>query len=112
MESNLGASDFMLFITEFGMMQTEVHKTAIEKGWWKKDRDFLHLMALAHSEISEAVEAWREHRTDDAIVEELADTVIRLMDVAEHFEMNLADAIVKKHFINLKRPYRHGDKKA
>lgn len=36
------------------------HQTSVEHGWWEDgDRNFGELMALLHSEISEALEEWR-----------------------------------------------------
>lgn len=30
----------------------EIHKNAVEHGWWERDRDFPEIAALIHSEIS------------------------------------------------------------
>ena len=39
------------------------HKTSIAKGWWENpDRNIGELLALIHSEISEALEVYREQR--------------------------------------------------
>lgn len=37
----------------------EIHKNAVEHGWWERNRDFPEIAALIHSEVSEAVEEWR-----------------------------------------------------
>jgi NTP pyrophosphatase (non-canonical NTP hydrolase) len=40
--------------------------------------------------------------------EELADTVIRIMDLAGSLRLDLADAIIKKIDYNRTRPHKHG----
>lgn len=65
-------------------------------------------LALIHSEVSEALEANRKGGTLELLGEELADIVIRVMDLAEGASINLGAAIVRKHEKNLNRPFMHG----
>lgn len=37
----------------------EIHENAVAHGWWEKERSFGEIVALCHSELSEALE---EHR--------------------------------------------------
>lgn len=97
-----------------------IHALAVSKGWWEDgDRNFGELIALIHSEASEALEAWRHGNPQsdkipafDGITEELADIIIRIFDTADRYEMPLAEAIVAKTKFNMTRSYRHGGKKA
>lgn len=38
----------------------EVHENAVAHGWWESPRDFPEVAALIHSEVSEALEEYRE----------------------------------------------------
>lgn len=65
-----------------------VHDMAQEKGWWDSPREWPEIACLIHSEISEAVECYRNgemamHIVDgkpEGLVVELADVVIRCLD--------------------------------
>lgn len=84
-------------------LQAEVYAINVEKGWFDQARSYGMGCALLHSEISEALEAWRIHGTADAtktrtvtdagiewadnpkpegVGSELADVVIRAVDMA------------------------------
>jgi len=39
-----------------------VHQNAVEHGWWDKERDAAEIFALIHSELSEALEEYRNAR--------------------------------------------------
>ena len=43
-------------INEFA---AEVHKNAVDHGWWEGERTFPEIVALIHSEVSEALEEYR-----------------------------------------------------
>lgn len=102
-------------------LQRDIYSTAVEKGWWAQDRQFLEVCALIHSEISEAVEAWREDQgaifinengKPEGYIVELADAIIRIMDVCGHMGIDILDVVKMKHEYNKTRPYRHGGKRA
>ena len=93
-------------------LQHEAHKIAVENGWYEEPRPPLELLALIHSEVSECVEAWREP-TDrmESVAEELADTIIRILDAAEYWGIDLEQAIHAKMEVNRSRGHRHGGKR-
>lgn len=101
----------------------EVHQNAIDKGWWEEDRSFGDIIALCHSELSEALEEHREGRgpseiyynepkpdKPEGISIELADCIIRILDYCGREGVDIEHAIKLKHEYNKSRPYRHGGK--
>jgi len=88
----------------------ECHRTAKEKGWWDNERNGAELIALMHSELSEALEAMRNHGTKEEVAEELADCCIRIFDYCGARNIDLEQTLIKKMAYNNTRPYRHGKK--
>ena len=110
---------------DLAYMQECVYKTAVDHGWWEGPAapNIPEKLALIHSEISEALEDYRAggglqniyydaNEKPEGFAVELADAVIRIMDLCGHLGINLAEAIAVKHNYNLTRAYRHGGKLA
>lgn len=94
-----------------GGLTVLAHMIAVKKGWHDgadPERDFPKWIALAHSELSEALEAHRKGHGAEKVAEELADVVIRVMDTAEAMGLNLDAAVRAKMLRNAGRPHRHG----
>ena len=94
-------------------LQREAHAIAKDHGWWDEERSFGDLIALVHSELSEALEAYRvcgivdcphEHTEGAGVASELADVVIRVADMAEHYGVDLAARIASLSLLS-----RHGE---
>jgi NTP pyrophosphatase (non-canonical NTP hydrolase) len=86
---------------------TKCHENAKNKGFWDKPREFGTMIALIHSELSEALEADR-HGEKEHVAEELADVVIRIGDLCGGMGIDLERAIVEKMAVNARRPRLHG----
>lgn len=96
--------------------QILAHKTATDAGWYKNPetgedvkRNFGEVVALMHSELSEALEADRKGLMDEKIPHrdgrevEFADCIIRILDTCEAMGFDLAGAIIEKNRYNKKR---------
>ena len=108
---------------ELSKLQTEIHALAKKKGWWdgfEATPDAIaSRLALIHSEVSEALEDVREHRMGldhemsgkpIGFPSELADVVIRCLDLAGGLGIDLFHVVKDKHAYNKTRPHRHGGK--
>ena len=109
------ASDGSEFVKSFTAQSEAVYQWARRKGFWDGDRNDGEMIALIHSELSEALEAIRHgNPPDDKIPEfsgyeaELADAIIRIMDLAVGRGLRVGEAIVAKMEYNETRPHKHG----
>jgi len=93
-----------------------VHEWALRKGWEPDpQRTFGDECALLHSEVSEALEAYRDHRFDDpggfkpsGVAAEFADVLIRLVHYSHVHGFDLDAEVARKMAYNETRRYRHG----
>lgn len=84
-------------------------ETAKSKGWHDEERETGTLLALIHSEVSEALEADRKGDNEN-FAEELADVCIRIFDLCGLKNIDLQKAILNKMDKNKGRSYKHGGK--
>jgi len=99
-------------------LQHICHSLAVSSGWWKDlktgedmrgKRNVPELLMLCVSELAEAMEGARKNLNDEklphrkALEVELADAVIRIMDMAGGFDMDIGGAIAEKLKYNQSR---------
>ncbi len=107
-------------LTEYGLdaLAAMLHETAREKGFW--DGEYSHdkvgnKLALVHSEVTEVLEAIRKSKGSEQVVEEMADVIIRLLDVyaamrnEEQILHSLDEVLEAKINKNKERPRLHGN---
>lgn len=78
------------------------------------------MVALLHSEVSEALESYRNNEAllwyaedgkPEGVAAEFADVLIRLLHYAHILGIDLEGAVKDKMDYNESRPYRHGGKR-
>jgi len=122
-------------------LRDEIHKNAINHGFYDTDEDknVLVKLMLIVSELGEACEAYRgekyanidRHKVEkwyieksnlnlegiafkmyikDTFEDEIADAIIRLLDLCGHLGIDIAEHVRLKMDYNKNRPYKHNKK--
>jgi NTP pyrophosphatase (non-canonical NTP hydrolase) len=65
-------------------------------------------LLLINGEVAEAVEVLHKSQGSERLHEELADIMIRLLDLMGYVQMDVESVVEKKMEYNSTRPYRHG----
>lgn len=113
----------------------EIHSNAKSKGFYEEPKNIGEMLCLIHSEVSEVLEADRKNKhttyniqvvnawidnndfkesfnrnVKDTFEDELADVMIRVMDLAAFKGINLEQHIKAKMRYNSTREHKHGKK--
>ena len=111
--------------TPLNALALKIHADAVAKGFYEKPRETGTMLMLVVSELSEALEADRTDRhapgdfsyggatlefrenVKDTFEDEIADSVIRLLDLCGHLDIDIDRHIKAKMEYNQTRPIRH-----
>lgn len=96
-----------------------IHDNSMAHGWWDDSISEAEIIALCHSELSEALEAyrndepliWDNNGKPDGFAIEMIDCMIRIFDYLGYLGVDVATALAQKHLYNVTRSYRHNGKK-
>lgn len=100
-------------------MANEIHNTAVEKGFWPDKVDDIFItkqLMMIVSEAVEVMEAIRKDKGKQEVSSEMADIIIRTLDLYQglidngYVDTDLQAAINSKTNFNKSRPERHGVK--
>ena len=95
------------------------HENACAKGFYDTPPNIPERLALIHSEVSEALEDYRDGKMSLVLTDsgkpigfpsELADILIRVLDLAAHLGIDADHAVRVKMEYNSGRPHKHGRK--
>jgi NTP pyrophosphatase (non-canonical NTP hydrolase) len=98
-------------------MAIDLHKAAVEKGFWPEDVDDIFVAKqcmMIVSEVTEVMEAVRKDKGGEEIAKEFADIIIRTLDlyagmVEAGYTRESLDYILKQKVdYNKTRPEKHG----
>ena len=122
--THINEEEYKLYYTQsVAQLQEVCHGLAREAGWWDSrnlddPQTIPACLCLVHSEISEAMEGARKNRMDDhlphrkALEVELADAMIRILDLAGAYQLDLGCALVEKLVYNTQRADHKRDARA
>lgn len=114
-------------------LQNEIHDNAVRKGFWEEPVNIAEKLMLVVTEIAEMCEAHRKSRkctvlpehdlypeddekfkayfekeVKDSFEDEMADAIIRLLDMSKKLDIPIELHIRAKMRYNSLRPYKHG----
>ena len=103
--------------------QKDIHDNAVSKGFWEHNNNHRtgELLMNSIAEMAEAMEDYRDDKMETYFDEkgkphgfpsELADIVIRVLDIAEAYGVDLEHEMEIKMKYNKTRSHKHGGKKA
>lgn len=122
-------------MTDLTDLSLEIHEGNKARGFYDEERNVGEILALIHSEVSEALEAHRsgkrcewdislapegwgdeeyttrfEGTIKDTMEDELADVLIRVLDLCGYLGVDIDSHLYAKLRYNSTRPYKHGKK--
>jgi len=86
----------------------EVREMADAKGFSAREERVWEMLALIHTEVSEATDAYKKGAVLEKVGEELIDAIIRILHLLSALGVDAEELYEKKMAKNRTRPYRYG----
>ena len=86
----------------------EVREMADAKGFSSDHARTWEMLALIHTEISEATDGYKKGQPMDKIGEELIDAIIRILHLLSALDLDAEELFQHKMEINWSRPHKFG----
>lgn len=86
---------------------TQVRELVDAKGFSSDEGQIWQMLALIHTEISEAADAYKKGRSYDEVGIELADAIIRILHLCSALDVDIEALYQAKMVRNWQRPYRY-----
>ena len=84
----------------------EVREMADAKGFSAKEERIWEMLALIHTEVSEATDAYKKGETLEEVGEELIDTIIRIFHLLSAIGVDAEELYRRKMARNWARPHK------
>ena len=114
-------------MTDLNTLAKQIHDNAVAHGFWEGERNFGEMVALMHSELSEALDEHRNGKPNEyadhthgpgwdcdgnckpeGVAVELADCLIRILDTMLSLDVDIDGVVARKMAYNAGRPHKHG----
>lgn len=86
----------------------EVRQMTDAKGFSAEEGRIWEMLALVHSEISEATDAYKKGKPWEEVGEELIDAIIRILHLLSVLEVDAEALYQRKMAKNWERPHKYG----
>lgn len=102
-------NEYEIMALQLNTLSSYCHRLARANNWWDNERNVGELLCLIHSEISEAMEGHRTSAMDEhlpaypSIAVELADAMVRILDLAGGLKLPIGEAFANKLCYNQMR---------
>lgn len=122
--------EIMDYCSGLNELAKNIHKDNVDRGFYDTPRETGTILMLIVSELSEALEAYRKYKfvnkddlegefdkdkfkekVKDTFEDEIADALIRILDMCGDMEIDIAKHVYQKLLYNRTRGYKHGGKR-
>ena len=90
------------------VLMRRVRELADAKGFSSRPERIWEMLALIHTEVSEATDAYKKGQGLELVGEELVDAIIRILHLLSALDLDAAELFEQKMSINWSRPRKYG----